>query len=83
MPTQGHGNGEINTFAIAKNFIVPESDHPITLGLNDRRTRGVGLGFVLATINLDDQLGSMTGEISDEMSDRDLTAEVEVGEMLA
>ncbi len=83
ISAQCRSDREIDTFAIAKHLIVPESDHPITLSFHARRTRSVRLGFVLPAIDFYDQLRPMAGEVRDEVADWNLTAEVEARKLFA
>ena len=80
---QGRIDYSVNPFAIAKYVIVPETNHPVSIRFHNRGTRSVGHGFVLPTVDLDDQLRSVAGKIRDKMADRNLMAEVEAGKMLA
>ena len=71
-----------NTLSVAEHLIVPKADHSISLAFDDRRTRRVNFGCVLAAIDFDDELGPMTSKIGDVVADRYLAPEMPFGEVL-
>jgi len=68
---------------IAKHFMVPESDHPVTFFGQNLRPRGISLDRMLTTVNFDDQLGSVAGKVCNEMTNRNLAAKVPVAKIFA
>ena len=80
MPGQGGFDSRPNAIRIAKHLIVPKPQHPISFALDDRRTRRVNFGCVLAAIHFDYQLRAMAYEIDDEMADRCLFSKMPAAE---
>ncbi len=56
--------------------MIPEADYSITFTFDGRRSRRVHFAAVLSSVDLDDELCRVAGEIDDEMTDRDLPAEM-------
>ncbi len=83
MYVQGAGDHRQNAVRVAEHFVVPESQQTVALAFDRGRAGCVELRFVLAAIHLNDQPRTVTGEISDEVADRDLAAEAGLGEVLA
>jgi len=69
--------------AIAKHFMIPETDHPIPFIFDSCGTRSIRLGCVLPAVHLDDELRAVTGKIRNEVPDGHLATEIPVGESLA
>ena len=68
---------------IAKHLIVPEADNAISFALDHARSSRIGCFAVLAAVDFDDELGSVAGEIGDEMPDRNLASKVMISEALS
>jgi len=65
-----------NAVAIAEHFGVPEANDAIAFLLDYPSACGVGGFIVLAAIDFDDELCAVTREIGNEVTDRDLAAEM-------
>lgn len=72
-----------HAFNIGKHVIVPEAQHFIALGFQPCGSRGVfGYRFLmrmLAAVAFDDEIGGVTGEVCDEISDGGLPPEMKAG----
>jgi hypothetical protein len=80
---QGAIDHRPDTIRIAEHFVIPEANNAISLILNDCRACRVHSLIVLAAIDFDHELRSVTCEISDEVSQCNLFAEVMLGEAFA
>lgn len=59
--------------------MIPESENAIPFAGQDSRSLIVIRAAMLPTIHFDDQFRSVAGEVGDEMTDRDLSAEMPIG----
>ena len=82
-PVQRIIDGTPNSFGIAKHIVVPEPQHAIPLLLDDISPRGIRLTAMLPAIDFDDQLGAMTSEVGDEVTDWYLASKMMIGKVLA
>ena len=65
-------DGRPDTFRIAKHLVIPESDDAIALGLDQFRALFIPLRPMLSAVDLDYELGAMTGEVGGEHPKRHL-----------
>jgi len=70
------------TFSVLQHFVVPEPNHPIPLGLDVGGAIGVGFRIVLATVDLDNDVQAMAGEIGNVVTQWNLKAESSLWEVL-
>jgi hypothetical protein len=56
-------------FAVYQNFVVPEADHAVALSLDRSSSLDIPLMSVLSAVNLDNDLGAMTGEVDDVVAE--------------
>jgi hypothetical protein len=89
-PTDGEGSAaqrsidhRPNAIRVAKHLVIPEAKDAIALFLDHLRTYLVDRFNVLTAVDFDDQFRAMTGEIRDEVPDRNLPAEVVLAEGFA
>jgi hypothetical protein len=69
-----------HAIATAEYVMIPEADDPIALSFDQCCPASVKPGIVLTTIDPYDQFGAMTGEIGDEVADRNLPAKAGIRE---
>ena len=67
---------------IAQHFVIPETQNAVSFGLNDFRATNVIAGFMLPTIDLNHEPRPVSGEIGDEVPDRNLAPEMLVRKTL-
>src|SRR3982750_4568637 len=63
--------------------MVPEADNAVTLVVDHLGAWRVDRRLVLAAVHFDHQLRPVTGEIRDEVADRNLSPEMLLGKALA
>ena len=80
---QNVGDRSMNSIRIAKDIMIPEAEHSITFILDDGCSIEICWHAVLSAIDFDHELGTVTGEIGNEMSDGDLPAEVGIRKRLS
>ncbi len=78
---EGEGFGDLQDHAIgvAEHIVVPEPDHPVAVTFDHLSPRFIsGTIAVLSAIDFDDQLEPAAGEISNGISDLELSRELNV-----
>ena len=66
---------------VVEHFAVPEANHSVAMLLDQLCSPGIlrGAVEVLSAVQLDDQSRLRAGEVRDEVADRELSAETEIG----
>ena len=67
---------------VAKHLTIPEAKNSVAFPFDHAGTRGIRRLTVLATIDFDYELCSMTREVGNEVADRNLSAEMILGKGL-
>ena len=70
----------MNAFRILQDIVIPEPQYPIPLGSDYGIAFDILNPTMLPTIGLDDQLRPMAGEIDEEVTDRNLSPEMQIRE---
>jgi hypothetical protein len=72
-----------HTLGIGQDVVVPETQNMVAVRIDDSTARRIGRFLMLPAIRLDHELRAITGEIDDELADRNLPAKARFREAFA
>jgi hypothetical protein len=82
-PSKSIGDDSRNAVRILENVVIPESENPIALGLDQTCPGKVARSAMLSAVRLDHKLRTMAGKVRIKAPDRHLVPEMPIRKILA